>query len=252
MAGQFQLVSAIIADVRYQADIEGQTDRHPDASLLRLFNASAQQLRTKLATFGFDWVLTEATGTLSTTPPTNETFSELDWPLDAQRIYGIHVLVEAGRWLPLRPITIGGIRDYQGARQYAGLAGYQGTPAAFALKQAPLGVAAVETKGKILIVPLPQSALPYKLFYLPNWTPLTSSHTFNGHAGFTEWVMWDMVVKVAARDNDSNSTFAIAQRERDRIERLIASEAPNTQQAGPEVPRRADGCCDDTFDDWRW
>lgn len=243
MANQFRLVSSIIADAEYRADVQGQTDRHPAANKLRLFNESVQQLRTRLTNLGYEWWLYgTAPGALSTTAAaTGETYSEENWPADAQRIYGVHVLFQTGLWIPLKPTSLSGIRDFQHARNPWATFGILGTePCAFALREAPLGVTTVETVGKIIIVPKPTVARQFRIFYLQNWTDVADTATFNGQAGHIEWIIWDMVIKLSARDNDSNETFKIATIERDRIERLLAAEAPRTQMAMSQEPRRAD------------
>lgn len=241
MTAQFQIVSDILTRVRRQADIEGQTDRHSDAALLTQFNASAGELRVRLSNLGFDWFLERTSGTLPTTAAdTGETYAEIDWPIDAMRIYRVDVLFQTGLWLSLKPATTGGLRDFQLWHQFWDTYGIPADgPALFALRKAPFGAAAVETVGKIMVAPVPRTARTYALFYLKNWSDLESTDTFNGHASFIEWIVQDMVVKISERDNDSNMTFAIAAAERDRLEKLFASEAPKTQLVGADVPRRA-------------
>jgi hypothetical protein len=247
MSNQFKLVSAIIADVRYQADIEGLDDRHPTANLLRSFNDSAQKLRTKLTDWGYDhFLVPTSTATLPIVPAaTGETYAEIDWPKDAARIYQIHVQFETNLWLPLKPISLSGIRDYQ--QTYRGRLGVSQGPAAFALRQAPFGAAAVETVGKIMLVPVPQVARNYRMFYLPNWSDLGVNDTFNGHEGHIQWIVYDMVVKIAVRDNDSSATYGMAMQERANIEQMLAKSAPRTQSASSQEPRRDDG---EGYDEW--
>lgn len=243
MANQFRLVSDIIADAEYRADVLGQADRHPTANKTRLFNESVQQLRTRLTNLGYEYFLYGTTpAALSTTAAaTGETYSEENWPKDAQRIYGVHVLFQTGLWLPLKPISLSGIRDYQFTRNHWASFGVQGQePCAFALREAPLGVTTTETVGKIIIVPKPTVARSFRIWYLQNWEDVATTATFNGQAGHIEWIIWDMVIKFSARDNDSNETYRIATIERDRIEKLLASEAPHTQMSSSEEPRRAD------------
>lgn len=250
MAAQFQLVSALIAKAVRRADVEGQDDRHTPVALLEDFNDSAQQMRTRLSNLGFEWFLRDTTpGNLSTTPPqTDETFTEEAWPVDAQRIYRVDVLMQPGLWLPLRAISLSNIRDYQLFRNVWDDFGFNtaGAPCAWALKEAPFGAAAVETAGKIIITPKPTQTRKFKMFYLQNWASVASTATINGHAGFLEWIVWDMVCKLSIRDNDSNQTYAGAAAERAKIEGMFALEAPKTQQANADVPRRMD----DPWDDW--
>jgi hypothetical protein len=249
MSAQFRLVSAIMDDILYRADIQGMTDRHPTANILRMVNESVQQLRVRKANLGFDGFLTGTTpAALSLTAPvTGETYTEENWPLDAANIYGVHVQVETDLWLPLKPISLAGIRDYQRPQSNYGLVGRQGLPRAFALREAPIGITSTETVGKIVIVPKPTIARNFRIFYLKNAVDLASSDTFNGMAGDIEWIIWDVVAKISCRDNDSANTYQISIRERDRIEKVMAENVPRTQMGSSEEPRRAD---EDDYDNW--
>jgi hypothetical protein len=195
MTLQFQLVSEVIAEAQFRGDIQGQDDRYTAANLLRMFNDSAQKFRLMICNMGFTWFLEfTAPAALSTAAQaTGETFSQQDWPLDCARIYGIHVLAQTGLWVPLKPIGIGGIRDYQVNQNALGFGGFgaaQGMPAAFALQKHPQGVAAAETVGKILLTPKPTVARSYRLLYLPVFTPLIATHTYNSQESHVEWIIW--------------------------------------------------------------
>ncbi len=245
MAGQFQLVSAIIARAARQADILGQDDRWTAAEQLSQFNASAGELRLRLSNLGFDWFLERSTtAALPTTPAVaGETYAKIDWPIRAQRIYAVRVQFQSDLWLPLKPTNIAGLDDYQRARGRSAWDDYglpPGSPRAFALKRAPFGVTSVETAGEILITPIPRGALNYTLVYLENFAPMIATDTFNGHASFVEWIVQDMVCKYSEGDNNVNETFHIAQLERDRLEALFAAEAPKTQNTETRAPRRID------------
>lgn len=250
MAAQFRLVSAILADAAYRADIEGQVDRHPAANQLRLFNESVQQLRLRMSNLGFEGFLKGTSpAALGITPVvTGETYSEENWPVDAANIYAVHVLFETGLWLPLKPISLAGIRDYQRQGLRGATLSQRAAPAAFALREAPLGVATVETPGKIVLVPTPTVARQFRIFYLQNWADVADTATFNAQDGFIEWIIWDMVVKYSARDNDSNQTYKIAVIERERVEQELAKMIPRTQMGSSEEPRRAD---DDGYDEFQ-
>lgn len=241
MSSQFKLVSALITRAQSLADIEGQDDRHTPTELLAQFNASAGELRVRLSNLGFDWFLERVGSTLPTTAAvTGETYAEIDWPKDAQRIYRVDVLFQTGLWLPLRPVTIGGLRDFQLFNNFWDVPGITDGPCAWAMRKAPFGNAATETAGKIMIAPVPLTARPYAMFYLANWSDLIATDTFNGHASFQEWIVQDMVCKITERDNDSQQAFGIASNERARLENLFAQEAPKTQLAQADIPRRID------------
>lgn len=250
MAGQFRLVSAILDDTAYRADVQGMDDRHPLLNRLRLFNESVQQLRLRMSNLGFEGFLKgTAPAALGIVPSvTGETFSEENWPSDAANIYAVHVLFETGLWVPLKPISLAGIRDYQRLGVWGTSLSTRSSPAAFALREAPLGVLTVETAGKIILVPTPAIARTFRIFYLQNWADVADTATFNGQDGFIEWIIWDGVVKLSARDNDSSATYGIALQERGRIEQELAKMIPRTQMGSSEEPRRADD--DEGFNSW--
>lgn len=249
MSNQYRLVSAILDDVSYRADIQGQLDRHPTVNLLRLFNESVQQLRVRKVNLGFEGYLTHtAPAALKVTPVVaGETYSEEDWPKDACNIYGVHVLFETGLWLPLKPISFSGVRDYQRNGAYGSAFSTNSTPRAYALRQAPLNTTSSETVGAICITPLPNVARQFQIFYLQSWPDAASTDTFNGFAGDIEWIIWDMVAKISCRDNDSSETYQISVAERQRIEMVFQSSVPRTNIGVSIEPRRAD---DYGYDEW--
>lgn len=246
MSGNFQLVSDLIAEVQYRGDIQGQDDRHPSADLLRSFNDSARKLISTLTDMGYEWFLTStAAQALSTTPfATGETYSEEDWPIAAARIYQIWVLYQTGFWRHLKPISLSGIRDYQ-LRPTVSLSSFGVFgPLAYALRLAPFAAGSTETVGKILIVPLPTVPLQFKIHYLPHYQPLGLTDKFAGGEAFQEYIVWDMIVKIASRDNDTAETYKIAVTERDRVISAMAKAAPRTQNTELEEPRNTDFCDD--------
>lgn len=242
MTLQFNLVSEIIAEAAYRADILGQDDRHPPANQLRCFNDSAQKFRSMITDLGFEWFLKfTAAQNLSTNPQAaNETFSEEDWPLEAARIYGVHVLMQSGFWKPLSPIGVQGIRDYQYSQNGLGYMGSGEAPEVFALRLAPSGVGAVETVGKIAIAPLPRVARPFRLVYMPVFTKLATTDTYNGIESHVEWIIWDMVIKYSARDNNARETYGIAREERANVQDMFTKSAQRAQMVAAMSPRRAD------------
>src|SRR5690242_15078570 len=95
-------LATLIADVREAADIEGLTDRHPDATLIKWINLAWRRLRTKVANAGMPG-LTTATSTANlptSAPVTNEQYLVVDWPDGAVGVYGVDVLVST-RWVSL-------------------------------------------------------------------------------------------------------------------------------------------------------
>src|SRR5678815_1665896 len=112
-------------------------------------------------------------------------------------------------------------------------------PAGWFLLDAAQETTTAASAGKLAIAPAPGLAYPYALHYLPSWVDITDdTYVFNGHAGWEDWVIWDCVVRIAARDNDAHGTHAIAVAERDAIAKKIRAEVVRYNRGGPR--RRQD------------
>lgn len=246
-------LAELAADVRYLADIEGATARHPDANIYRLINESWQSLRELCTANGHRLYLTSATGNLVAGATSGASFGTLDLPASCVRVFALDVVDSSGRRHTLDPI------DFSQRNEFFDVSNLPSTglPRAFHIYNVGTESTTTVTQGKLALLPAPDSTYAYTLWYLPAWTDLTNtSHVFNGVAGWEEWVLWDVVLKICARDNDMQATAQIATQERAKAEQQILAAANNVQRAGPAVridaaarQRRGDRRLADRF--WR-
>jgi hypothetical protein len=227
-------LTRLLGDVRFLADIEGQTSRHPDADLTKRINAAIRALRGMVTSRGAPYFLTStASATLASPQVSGEGFSEVPYPETATQIHGVDIESTAGSglWYPLQPIAWGQRRN-----AFAGT----GYPEYFAVRTVPVGSAAAVAAGSIAIFPAASSG-NYKIWYLPDFTDLSTStptHVFLGLPDWHEWVVWSVVRDISARDDDSRETYAIAAAKQQEAEVRLVESIGRVQSAGPLVPRR--------------
>lgn len=228
------------ADVRYLGDAESLTARHPDADLNKRINASIRSLRAEVTTRGAPYFITSTSpADLASTQVSGETFSEVPFPSTAEQIIGVDVesASGAGDWRPLQPI-VWGQRRQLGVYSATALS----TPYEFAVRAIPQGDGGTgTTAGSIALFPAANSGR-YKVWFLPSFVELDAdTDVFLGLPDWHEWVCWDVVQALAARDDDQHETAQIAQlRKAEAMARIVAT-AQRVVSAGPLRPRRQKG-----------
>jgi hypothetical protein len=235
-------------DIQYRFSISGVSARHTAGSggrIRQLFMESWRQLReiVALASDG-SYLVGTASATLPIVPAvTGDVYAEVDWPLDAIGVYGVRVQrVSGGRWYPLKRVPWVAFQDYQ-SDQLFGAFSQQPGPVGYCSRLAPDGVAAVETVGKVMIFPVPQSG-SYRLWYLQAFADrLTDTSTFNGFAAFHEWAILHTMIKMLGPDADSAKVYAMWDNERRIARELIEARAQNFEPGQSISPRdgREDG-----------
>jgi hypothetical protein len=224
----------LIATVRWRADIESMTLRHTDTIILDEINKSWIALRTKVSDLGSGLYLKWASGTLTAGASAGHSFGTLNLPSDCVRIYAFDVTLPGGEIVSLSQCTLQERNAYRDQWNRP-----TGRPQFFFVSNIGTESTTSVTAGTINLVPAPDSAYAYSLGYLPAWTPITNtSYVFDSFDGWADWVVWDVVLKIAARENDMLQTAAIAAAEREKawIERILPDVRVN--RSGPI--RRAD------------
>lgn len=199
-------LTVMLADCREAADIEGLTDRHPDATLIKWINLAWRRLRTKLAMSGMPGLTIPSTiAALPTTPPVStEQYLEVTWPDGAVGVYGVDVLL-GSKWIPLHPMSFAQRRDFQdrGSTENA--------PSHWIPITLPAESTTTITAGKIGLFPLATGGVNYRIWYLPVWVDIvTGANVFYGHDLWFEWLIQTIVRRVAQKDDDAQSTLAEA------------------------------------------
>lgn len=198
-------LTQLISDLRLLSDTQNLTTRHDDASLTRAINQAIQRFREKLSTEGINHYLQPSTVTLSVGATSPYPFTTLDLSAlspGVVRVYQVHVTVD-NRVIPLEGVEFTEVTRYQDV--YQGVK--SGVPLAFANW----------TTNKLAIVPPPDSAYSAVVWYLPVLADLVNgADTFDGVAGWEDWVVYQAAIQIANRDRDQTQIALLAS-ERDRI-----------------------------------
>ncbi len=252
MTAQFRRLADLEADIRYRYSIGGVKARHDSPRVRNLINVAWQQLRTIVSLAG-DGTFLEATAALAlpTTPViTGEAYSEIPWPTNASRIFGVRVqTVSSGRWYPLKRQPWVAHHDMQSSRLFADYARQTG-PRAYCSRTIPRGVETVETAGNIMIWPVATQG-NYRLWYLENWTPqVEDDDIFNGHSEWFEFVIYSVMIKMLGPDADAKKNYGMWSVERDHARELIEDEVKSLEDGMPLEPTdgRFDGIDPEGFD----
>ncbi len=238
---QSKTLTQIIAEVRSASDTQSLAERHPDADLTIYINDSIRSLRGLVTSSGFPYFL-EATApaTLVGTAVTGEDYSVIPFPPTALQIHGIDVGFAGpsyGDWYTLRPITWAQRRDNSTGWGINANVGAFAAPRVFAVMQLPFGTGAATTPGTIALFPA-ANAGQYKVWFLGDFTDLTANDVFLGLPDWHEWIIQDVVEKLAQRDDDQHETAVIAQQRRATAWERVISSVPRVIAAGPLRPRR--------------
>jgi hypothetical protein len=212
------------------------TKRHDTTDANTFLNDSHRALMSLLTTRGFDFYITEtALAALPTSrADTNEQYSLIPWPDGSVLVKRIDVYV-AGEWHELER------RDWTQLRSESrSSAGSAARPLVYAPKTQGAVSGSTFTSGKIAIAPFASTGT-YKVSYLPEWADITNdAHLFlYPDEWCAQWVLWDYVIKVAARDNDAQRRFAIAQERQAKAEAFIGHFVPQIVSTGPLTVTRS-------------
>ncbi len=211
-------LDTLIADVQFKADVGGATVRHTAAQITRLINQSIQMFRERISDEGSTHYLEPYSGTLGIGPTSPYAFYQLDLssgPSPALvRTYGVDVTID-GVVHKLDHVP------FESRNDYGTIAGGSRPVAWCHFKTAQVG-----------ILPASSAAYPFTVWYLPKLADLAAdSDTFDGVAGWEEWVVWDVVCQIIARDQFPQA-FAIAEQRRAEVEQRVIRGATKVSQAG--------------------
>lgn len=194
------------ADVRWLADVQSLTLRHVDADLNRAINQSIQRFREMVSTNAINHFLVSSTQTTTVGATSPYPFQVLDLSAinpNVVRVYAVDATIH-GNVIPLSPEQFSARADYQGTYQRL-----TGQPAAFANM----------TTYKLALLPAPDAVYSLVVWYLPVIADLVADgDTFDGIAGYEEWITWDVLVKLIQRDQYPQ-LYSTATNERDTLKR---------------------------------
>lgn len=195
-------LTSLLAQVRQRADIESATVRHPDSQLTEYINQSWAELHDELTQSVQDYLMTSST--ISVTNGT-DTYS---LPATFYKLRGIFITIGSS-FIELNQFQIQELGKYQ----YAG-GWYSDAPMAYHLQGS-----------NIVFKPTPSGAYTVTLYFTPAPARVSAgSDTFDGIAGWEEFVVWDAAAKVLARDErDPSYAQGKAREQLARITRMAAT-----------------------------
>lgn len=206
-------------DIQNQADIAGLTTRHGATLITRLTNQSIQHFREDLSNEGCQHFLTVATGTMQAGATSGFPFLALNVGSLASgivRTFGIDVKTQGGSWKRLEHTTFEDRTNYGGGHPSS-----VGEPRVWA----EYGTT------KLAILPPPDRSYDFVVWYLPVLNDLSAdSDTFDGVAGWEDYVVWDVVVRLMVRDQ--LPTYQLAVQERADIRSRVLRSATRVTTAG--------------------
>lgn len=216
--------------IRDLADCEpAPGTRHTSTQIRQHMNESWQQLREIVTEAGdLTYVANTSTST-GVGPDTGKSYGLLAIPAAACRIHAIDITVP-GRSRP-RSLTPASFTE---RNEFGTDNAVVGTPHSFAVFSIGAESGASVGNGWIALLPAPNVVYPVTIYYLPAWTDITNdAHVFDGFAGWDDWMAWDVVIKLASKDNDMAKTYAIAATERENARLRIVAAASAIQRVGP-------------------
>lgn len=215
--------------IRDLADCEpAPGTRHTSTMIRQHMNESWQALRELVTEAGDLTYVANVATTTGVGPDTGKAYGLLAMPATACHIHAIDITVPGhARPRSLAPVSFTERNEF-GTENLV-----TGTPNSFAVFNIGAESGASVSNGWIALLPAPHVVYPMTIYYLPAWTDITNdSHVFHGFAGWDDWMAWDVVIKLASKDNDMANTYRIAAGEREDARKRIVSAASAIQKVG--------------------
>jgi hypothetical protein len=217
-------LSTLRDDIANQVDVTvGASGRYTPTYLTRLVNQSIQRFRERVSSEGMAHFLVSTTGTLTAGATSPYSFSELDLSSvspSVVRTYGVDITVN-GCIVSLahRPFTE---RNDHGGPQNTGI---------------PRAWMHYQTR-KLAIAPAPDSAYAYAVWYLPVLADLSADgDTFDGVAGWEEYVVWDVCLRLITRDQYATAHALFTQNLERTWQDILRGASKVTAAGGANVGR---------------
>jgi len=223
-------VASLEALIRDLADCEPEPGTRHTSTLIRThMNASWQALRELVTEAGDLTYVANVSVSTGIGPDTGKSYGLLAMPAAACRIHAIDLTIP-GRARPksLTPVSFNERNEFGTDNLLVG------TPHSFAVFNIGAESGASVGNGWMALFPAPNVVYQVTIYYLPSWTDITNdAYVFDGFAGWDDWVAWDVVCKLASKDNDMGKTYQIASTERARAEQRVLHAATSIQRVGP-------------------
>ena len=217
-------LSQLRTDVAAQCDFSvGASGRYTPTLLNRLLNQSVQRFRERISNEGMTHYLVSTTGTVTSGATSPYAFKTLDLSAASPnivRVYGVD-------------LTVSGIvktlahRPFQERNDY-GAPSITGEPMAWAMYQTT----------SIALMPAPDQSYSYTVWYLPLLADMSADgDTFDGVAGWEQWIVWDVVCQLIARDTYQSAYNQAVQLRTEVWQDIIRSSTKVTSAGGALIGR---------------
>lgn len=217
-------LSQLRTDVAAQCDFSiGASGRYTPTLLTRLINQSVQRFRERISNEGMTHYLVATTGTVTSGATSPFSFKSLDLSATSPaivRVYGVD-------------LTVNGIvktlahRPFQERNDY-GAPSITGEPMAWAMYQTTT----------IALMPAPNQSYSYTVWYLPLLADMSADgDTFDGVAGWEQWIVWDVVCQLIARDTYQSAYNQAVQLRSEIWQDVIRSSTKVTSAGGAIIGR---------------
>lgn len=191
-------LDAIRTSIRELADcMPDSSARHPTATLNKWINESWAALRSMVTAKGdLTYVKTVDVST-GVGPDTGAAYGLLAMPATAVMVHGIDLTFSSTDIRALTPVSMNDRNEYHNRGVLTD------TPVNFAIFNIGEESGASVGNGWIALLPAPDRVYPCRIYYVPAWTDIDNdAYVFNGHDGWDDWVINDVVRKIAMKDND--------------------------------------------------
>ncbi len=217
-------LSQLRTDVSVQCDfVVGASGRYTPTILNRYINQSVQRFRERISNEGMTHYLTSTSGTITSGATSPYSFKTLDLSGASPaivRVYGVDLTVSGVvKTLAHRP--------FQERNDY-GAPTATGEPMAWAMYQTT----------SVAIMPAPNQSYSYTVWYLPLLADMSADgDTFDGVAGWEQWIVWDVVCQLIARDTYQAAYNQAVQLRTEIWQDIIRSSTKVTSAGGAIVGR---------------
>lgn len=214
MTTPVRTLTQLLADVRWQADVLGSTDRHSDAALTTEINRSIRQWRRMISDLGHELFVSTA----SMVTVAGSEYADMA-AAEYAAVYLV-TLVDNGRVHVLQPMTWDMLSVDSDVR---------GRPARYRIGR---NHAVTPPGGNMVLRPVPDAAYTMVSYVLPLFTDLaTGSDAIETIDGWDDWVVFDVAYRVTVRDGDQGGRGAMLRDLRDgAAERIRSACAKNVRQ----------------------
>lgn len=211
-------------DVQNQADVAGLTTRHGATLINRIINQEIQHFREDLSGEGSRHFLAIATGTMLQGATSGFPFRELNAGTLASgivRVYGLDVKCQGGEWKRLEHTTFEDRANYGGPLN----------------TDEPRVWAEFQTT-RLAVLPPPDRNYDFVLWYLPVLNDLAAdADTFDGVAGWEDYVMWSTVARLVIRDQFPQTYQMVMSMREEAMRKILRSATRVTSAGGATVGR---------------